>query len=69
VFSDSEGRIFELQFHTSQSIKIKNEIHQFYEEYRVSNDQVRKSELARKMIEKWAGFTPPDNWKSITDFA
>jgi hypothetical protein len=41
----------------------------YYKEYRVSNDQVRKSELARKMIEKWAGVPPPDNWESITNVA
>lgn len=68
VFKHSDGRVFELQFHTPQSIKIKNEIHEFYEEFRVSANKIRKNELARKMIEKWAGFIPPDDWKTIVDF-
>lgn len=68
VFGDSEGRIFELQFHTPQSIKIKNEIHPFYEEFRTASNGIRKSELARKMVEKWSGFIPPKDWEKIIDF-
>ncbi len=42
----SNGYIFELQFHTSQSLKIKEKNHKLYEEARLSSTKLeRKEEL------------------------
>ncbi|MFV0382333.1 MAG: phage minor capsid protein [Breznakia sp.] len=43
--------IFELQFHTQESIKIKNEIHPLYEEFRLDATSLeRKKELQTEMM-------------------
>lgn len=68
VFKHTNGRRFEMQFHTPLSIFIKNGINKFYEEFRTSTNKIRKNELARQMIERWAGFIPPDDWETIEDF-
>lgn len=49
---NKDGYKFELQFHTEQSLLVKEENHKLYEQYRVLDNQDvrRKQELAARMV-------------------
>ena len=68
IYQHPDGRIFELQFHTPESIKIKNQAHKLYETSRVIEDKQLKKYLDQKMAEMWKDFEPPAGWSNIPDF-
>lgn len=50
VYSDSKGTVFELQYHTPSSIKVKEEKTPLYEEVRKTNISTkRKNEITKRM--------------------
>lgn len=57
----SQKQIFELQFHTAESYRLKNETHHFYEEIRDKNISVeREKELVKMMKKKAAAVKRPE---------
>jgi hypothetical protein len=45
---------FELQFHTVETINMKNELHALYEEWRTATTSpVRKQEIQDYMLDRW----------------
>lgn len=68
IYQHPNGRIFELQFHTPESIKIKNQAHKLYETSRVTEDKQLKKYLDQKMAEMWKDFEPPTGWSNILNF-
>lgn len=57
----SQKQIFELQFHTADSYRLKNETHHFYEEIRDKNISVeREKELVKVMKEKASAVNRPE---------
>ena len=66
VYQNSNGYVFELQFHTNNSQGAKELNHPLYEEWRnASTSQKRKEELERKMINIGKNVRNPKNIMSI----
>lgn len=55
-----DGQKFELQFHTPDSFRVKDEIHKMFEEYRTSDNNERKRELWDEMTNRWEQVEIPD---------
>lgn len=66
-FETPDGFKFELQFHTSESLALKeNELHKLYEEARLpETGPKRKAELVRRMIELSDGLATPPNIEEV----
>jgi hypothetical protein len=63
-----DGYIFELQFHTPESIEIKEINHKLYEEQRLASTSAERSaELGRIMSANAASIPTPPNVGSIED--
>lgn len=68
LVKNSDGYIFELQFHTYQSLKIKEENHKLYEKARLSSTPSEEVEkLTDKMIENSVKIKNPVNTDDIVD--
>jgi hypothetical protein len=67
VIQSPDGQNFELQFHTPESFKLKqNELHELYEEYRlVTTSATRKRELLKKMFALSAALIEPKDIDKI----
>ena len=66
---DDKGAKFELQFHTQQSLEIKEKLHPLYEEQRkLEKDNPRKKELKQIMQEMSSVIELPHNIDSIANF-
>ena len=69
LFKDSDGNVFELQFHTPASFDVKNnELHKLYERQRTldkSKDRLKIKQLRNKMIKISAGVENPKNVERI----
>ena len=66
-FETPDGFKFELQFHTPESLALKeNELHKLYEEARLpETDPKRRAELVRRMIELSDGLATPPNIEEV----
>lgn len=66
-FETPDGFKFELQFHTPESLALKeNELHKLYEEQRLPDtDPKRRAELVRRMIELSDGLATPPNIEEV----
>ena len=69
VVQNSDGQKFELQFHTKQSLEIKEINHKLYEEQRLdTTSERRKEELDFIMLTNAQGLIVPINAESIDIF-
>ena len=69
VLEDPNGYKFELQFHTPQSLKIKEINHKLYEEARLDTTTlIRKNELEEIMLENAKQITTPSRVDKIISF-
>jgi len=57
--STSTGSIFELQFHTSESLQIKETNHLIYAAFRESTDEVEQAKMYSDMVGNYNGFLMP----------
>ena len=65
TFKTNKGRLFEVQLHTTDSLKAKEETHPMYEEKRNKNTtHKRKLELETKMKNRWAKVPVPKGIKA-----
>lgn len=70
LVKNSYGYIFELQFHTYQSLKIKEENHKLYEKSRLpSKPNEEKKKLVKKMIENSKKVISPNNIDEIINLS
>lgn len=70
LVKNSDGYIFELQFHTYQSLKIKEENHKLYEKSRLpSTPSEEKKKLVKKMIENSKKVIIPNNINEIINLS
>jgi hypothetical protein len=54
TLKSKEGQVFELQFHTPDSLAMKSELHGLYEEWRSNKTpKPRKKEIEKIMLAKW----------------
>lgn len=68
VYKHQDGRVFERQFHTPESIRIKDAIHKAYEISRTTKDSQLKKYLDQNMADMWKKFEPPTGWKNVLNF-
>jgi len=62
---DRSGKEFEVQFHTTESVTVKEELHKLYEEYRVEKNDAKRWNLWNKMT-KLAGKIPdPKDYQDL----
>lgn len=65
-FKSPDGQVFELQFHTAQSLATKQATHELYEEFRLSTtSSSRKAELSSIMAEISDGIPTPNGVDKI----
>lgn len=62
IFKAPSGQTFEVQFHTPESFKLKDEeMHRLYEEFRANNISAeKKAELTEEMFELSSGLEKPE---------
>lgn len=66
LLADKTGYVFELQYHTPESIAVKEINHKLYEEQRLdSTSDARKAELTAQMIKNSASIPIPKNVEEI----
>lgn len=65
VFEDRDGFKFEMQFHTKESAKIKDQIHKSYQELRSTKDPLRTKEIKNFMSRLWASVPFPRNVQGV----
>lgn len=64
-----EGQPFELQFHSPESLAVKNKNHMLYEESRkVSTPKTRKHELQSQMKANTAAMPSPDGIENLQNY-
>jgi hypothetical protein len=64
-FATPEGYIFELQFHTPESLELKNILHPIYEKFRECKDELERIRLNDIMIEMAKDYIIPPNVRNI----
>jgi len=62
---DSTNKEFELQFHTEESIRVKEELHKLYEEYRVEKNDNKRWVLWNKMTKLAKEIPNPTNYEDL----
>lgn len=62
---DSQGKVFELQLHTKESLAIKEDLHALYEQYRVSRNDAERWRLWNQMTEIAAKTPEPANFQGL----
>jgi len=65
VLVNEKGQRFELQFHTPESIVIKEQVHKIYEVARELPPGPLRTQLDRQMANHWTGYTRPHNWEKL----
>lgn len=69
VFSTSDGFKFEVQFHTPESLAVKNQTYTLYEEYRkATTTQERRIELEKEMRRITSSLKTPKDAETIIPF-
>ena len=62
----STGERFELQYHTPESIAIKEKIHPWYKEFQnLPKGTPRRLELFENMRAEWENYERPVNWENL----
>mgnify|MGYP001567973599 FL=1 len=60
------GERFEVQFHTPETLAIKNEVHAIYKEFQASPEgSPERLELWDRMQEAWEGYDKPPGWETL----
>lgn len=68
LVKDTDGYVFELQYHTPQSLLVKEQNHALYEEARLlSTDEEKRRTLISKMMESSKGIKTPLGVERIKD--
>lgn len=68
LMKTKDGYVFEFQFHTPQSLEVKEINHKLYEEFRLpSTSKDRKIELNKMMIKNSTSIVIPNDIQSIED--
>jgi SPP1 gp7 family putative phage head morphogenesis protein len=62
---DADGKLFELQLHTKESLAIKEDLHALYEQYRVSRNDAERWRLWNRMTEIAAKTPEPANFQGL----
>jgi len=65
VVVHESGQRFELQFHTEESITIKNQVHEMYKSFQQTSDQSERLAIWRQMADAYAGVARPENWEDL----
>jgi len=65
VFVNDEGFKFELQFHTPESIRVKEKSHVFYEESRELPPGTKRDSLINQMKSLWGSVARPVGWEAL----
>jgi hypothetical protein len=68
-FGTPQGYIFELQFHTPESLKLKNKLHPIYEKLRVAKSQAEAEKLNLEMLKIAEGEIIPYNIETILPYS
>lgn len=64
TIKSSQNQVFELQFHTEESFKLKNETHILYQEARLSKtSEKRRNEIIKRVIELAGEIEIPKEYK------
>jgi hypothetical protein len=64
-FATPEGYIFELQFHTPESLELKNKLHPIYEKLRIAQTKAEAKRYDRIMLEIAKDYIIPPNVRNI----
>jgi hypothetical protein len=60
TFRSPNGQLFELQFHTTETLAMKNELHGLYEEWRAAmTSAARRQEIEDYMLHRWRAVPVP----------
>lgn len=67
MINNETGQLFELQFHTPESIRIKEQSHELYNQFRVlgADQQTERRSLWDRMVKLWdesPSYSKPPNW-------
>jgi len=65
VWTDKQGNNVELQYHTEESLRIKEDTHLIYQKARVETDPDEITRMIQEMDGKWNDFTPPTNYNAL----
>jgi len=65
VYTNAAGQTFELQFHTPQSLAVKEQVHKLYERARELSKGPERTALYRQMNDMWANFQSPPGWDNL----
>jgi hypothetical protein len=69
VMQDSEGNVFELQFHTHKSLEKLGKVRPLYEQFRVERDNHKRGQLYLQMMREWEDFVLPSDIEVLTGVA
>ena len=66
MINKSTGQKFELQYHTRESVVIKEQAHIMYNEFReLPSTSPRAQELWHGMADLWSNYERPANWERL----
>jgi len=65
LVNKNNGVRFELQFHTEETINIKNKNHILYEQFRIEKNHNVRKELFLRMQNNWKNYDKPKNWQNL----
>jgi hypothetical protein len=65
VWQDAQGNTIELQYHTIDSLRIKDEVTKDYQKFRLAKNPETKAFILQKMNDKWEDFVPPKNYNEL----
>lgn len=68
ILKDSDGNFLELQFHTKESIEVKEKSHPIYEELRISQNYEEIDQLREKLRVLTHDIKVPENIEDIRSF-
>ena len=65
VFQSPDGFLMEFQFHTPQSIQVKEKSHKLYEKARTMGAGPERQKLIQGMKDLWSSVTRPPGWEQL----
>jgi len=65
VWQDKQGNTLEIQYHTKDSLRIKEEVTKDYQKFRLAKNPSTKAFILQKMNDKWENFVPPKNYNEL----
>jgi hypothetical protein len=69
VYENDQGQRFEFQFHTPESMEIKDKAHALYERFREMPRSPERTAMEERCVALWQDFQPPDNWTDLRGVA